>query len=94
MTCCYSTLLIKYTDKLEKRCKKCCFIKSQHLLYVENTKSSYKNNKFKLSAITQQDNFEVPNASYSVSQMQDYFECIIKKHDASLTNNPEYITAK
>ena len=43
-------------------------------------KKSYNNNKFKISASTWYDEFELPDGSYSVSNIQDYFECILKKH--------------
>ena len=40
----------------------------------KNIKSAYNNNKFKISAPTWNDKFDLPNGSYSVSDMQDYFE--------------------
>ena len=46
----------------------------------KNIKSSYNNNKFKISAPTWNDEFELPDGSYSVSDIQDYFEYILKKH--------------
>ena len=42
----------------------------------KNIKSSYNNNKFKISAPTWNDEFELPDGSYSVSDIQDYFEYI------------------
>ena len=33
-------------------------------------------NKFKMSAPTRNEEFELPDGSYSVSDIQDYFECI------------------
>ena len=42
--------------------------------------SSYNNNKFKISASTWNEEFELPDGSYSVSDIQDYFEYIMKKH--------------
>ena len=45
-----------------------------------NIKSSYNKNKFKISAPTWNDKFELPDGSYSVSDIQDYFEYILKKH--------------
>ena len=53
---------------------------------MENIKSSYNNNKFKISAPTQNDEFELPDGSYSVSDIQDYFEYIFKKHGESVDN--------
>ena len=45
----------------------------------KNIKRSYKNNKLKISAPTLNDKFELPNdGSYSVSDIQDDFEYIIK----------------
>ena len=44
-----------------------------------NMKSSYNNNKLKISAPTWNDKFELPDESYSVSDIQDYFEYISTK---------------
>ena len=46
----------------------------------KNIKSAYSNNKFKISALTWNDKFDLPNGSYSIVDIQDYFEFIIKKH--------------
>ena len=51
------------------------------------TKKSYKNNKFKISAPTWNDQFELPDGSYSASDIQDYFEYILKNHREK-TDNP------
>ena len=50
-------------------------------------KKSCKNNKFKISAPTLNEEFELPDGSYSVSDIQKYFEYIIKKQETS-TDNP------
>ena len=47
----------------------------------KNIKSVYNDNKFKISATTCNDEFNLPGESYSVSDIQDYFEYIIKKHE-------------
>ena len=55
----------------------------QTLVFItreKNIKSSYKNNKFKISAPTWNDKFKLPDGSYFVSDIQDYFEYIFKKH--------------
>ena len=52
----------------------------------KNTKSSYKNNKFKISAPTLNNKFEVPDGSYSVSDIQNYFEYTLKKHEENIEN--------
>ena len=53
----------------------------------KNIKSEYNNNKFKISAVTWNDTFDLPNGSYSIVDLQNYFEFIIKKHE-TLTENP------
>ena len=45
-------------------------------------KKSFKNNKFKISRMTWDGDFEFPDGSYSISGMQDYFEEITKKVEA------------
>ena len=71
-------LILKLTDKLFLRRgeKKYCFIKFQYVLYMEKQliqliKSSYNNNKLKISALTWNDKFELPDGSYSASDIQD-----------------------
>ena len=46
---------------------------------MENIRSSYNNNKFKILGPAWNDEFELPDGSYSVSNIQDYFEYIFKK---------------
>ena len=46
-----------------------------------------KSNKIKISALTGNEEFELPGGSYSVSDIQEYFEYIIQKHVA-VTNDP------
>ena len=53
----------------------------------KNIKSAYSNNKFKISVPTWNDTFDLPDGSYSIEDIQDYFEFIIKKHE-TLTENP------
>ena len=53
----------------------------------KNIKSTYSSNKIKISAPTWNDKFNLPDGSYSISDIQDYFEFIIKKHE-TLTENP------
>ena len=50
-------------------------------------KKLHKNNKFKISASTWNEEFVLPDGSYSVSDIQDYFEYIVKNHD-TITDNP------
>ena len=53
----------------------------------KNIKSKYNNNKLKISAPTWNDTFDLPDRSCSISDIQDYFEFIIKKNE-TLTENP------
>ena len=53
----------------------------------KNIKSAYNKNKFRISAPTWNDEFDLPDGSYSISDIQYYFEYIIKKHE-TLANNP------
>ena len=54
----------------------------------KNITSEYINNKLKISAPTWNDTFDLPDGSYWISYIQDYFEFIIKKHDTSAENPP------
>ena len=54
----------------------------------KNIKSAYNKNKFKISAPTWNDTFDFPDGSYSISDIQDYFELIIKKHETLTENRP------
>ena len=75
-------LILKLTNKLDLRIgKKVIALSNLSIYYTwKNIKSSYNNNKFKISAHTWNDKFELPDGSYSVSNIQDYFEYILKKH--------------
>ena len=75
-------LVLKLTNKLDLRIDKKIIALSNISIYYtwRNIKSSYNNNKFKISAPTWNDEFELPDGSYSVSDIQDYFEYILKKH--------------
>ena len=48
---------------------------------MEEYKTLYQRNKFKMLGATWDKQFELPDESYSVSDIQDYFEYIIKKHE-------------
>ena len=75
-------LILKLTDKLDLRIgKKVIALSNLSIYYTwKKIKNSYNNNKFKISAPTWNDKFELPDGSYSVSDIQDYFEYILKKH--------------
>ena len=74
--------ILKLRSKLDLRLGEKVIALSNLSIYYTwtNIKSSYNNNKFKISAPTWNDEFELPDGSYSVSDIQDYFEYILKKH--------------
>ena len=57
----------------------------------KNVKSIYKNNKFKISAPTWNETFDLPDGSCNISEIQDYIEYIIKKHETIGENAPIFI---
>ena len=59
----------------------------------KNIKSECNNNKFKVSAPTGNDTFDLPDGSYSISDIQDCFDFIIKKHETLTENAPIRIYA-
>ena len=71
-------LMLKLTNKLDLRISKKIIAPSNLRIYYtwKNIKNSYNNNKFKIAAPTWNDKFELPDGSYSVSDIQDYFEYI------------------
>ena len=75
-------LILKFANKLDLRIgEKIIALSNLSIYYTwKNTKSSYNNNKFKISTPTWNDKFELPDGSYSASDIQDYFEYILKKH--------------
>ena len=86
----YHVLELKLADKLDlRRGQKSVAFSDLSIYYTwKNIRSSYKNNKFKISAPTWSDEFELPDGSYSVSDIQDYFEYILKKHSESVHDPP------
>ena len=61
---------------------------SQFTIHGKSQKKFCKNNKFKISAPSQNEKFELPDGSYSVSDIQDYFKYIIKKLETVTDNLP------
>ena len=59
----------------------------------KNVKSTYNNDKFKRSAPTSNETFELPDGSYNISEIQNYIEYIIKKHETIGENAPIFIYA-
>ena len=85
-------LNLKLTDKLDLRIDEKVIALSNLSIYYtwKNIKSSYKYNKFKMSAPTWNEEFTLPDGSYSVSDIQDYLKYILKKHGKN-TDKPRYM---
>ena len=68
-------------DKLDfKNPNKNMALGSLSIYYTwKNVKSTYNNNKFKISAPTRNEIFDLPDGSYNIPEIQDYIEYITKK---------------
>ena len=79
-------LILKLTDKLDlRRGEKITALSNLSIYYTcRNIKSLYNNNNFKISAPTWNDKFELPDGSYSASDVQDYFKYILKEHGENI----------
>ena len=83
-------LILNLTNKIDlRRGEKSIALSILSIYYTwKNIKKSYNNNKFKMSAPTWNEQFELTDGSYSISDIQDYFEHILKKHNER-TDNPQ-----
>ena len=87
----WNKFIYQFTNKLNLKTPNNKKIGLVHLsIYYtrKNIKSVSNKNKFKISASTRDDEFDLPDGSYSVSGIQNYFEFIIKKHEALAENPP------
>ena len=84
------TFKLDLTDKLNlENPNKNMALSNLSIYYTwKNIKSKYNNNKFRISSPTWDDTFDLPDGSYSFSDIQDYFELIIKKHETLTENLP------
>ena len=76
------SLLLNLSDKINlKRKDKYVALSNLSIYYTwKNIKKSYKNNKIKISAPKWNDKFDLLDGSYSLSDTQYYFQCVLKKH--------------
>ena len=84
-----NVLVLKLTDKLNLRFgEKDIALSNLSIYYTwKNIKTSYNNNKFKISAPTWNDELKLPDGSYSVSDIQNYFRYILKKHGGNINKS-------
>ena len=82
-------LILKLNNKLDlRKGEKSITLSNLSIYYTwENMKLSDKDNKFKISAPTWNYEFKLPDGSYSISDIQDYFEYILKKHAENIVKN-------
>ena len=83
--------IYQFTDKLNLKTpnSKNIGLVNLSIYYAwKNIKSEYNNKKFKISAPTWNDEFDLPDGSYSIADIQDYCEFIIKKHETLAENPP------
>ena len=75
-------LLINVSDKIDLKISEKDFALSNVSIYYtwKSIKKLNKKSKFKISIPTWNDKFELPDGSYTVSDIQDYFEYTLKKH--------------
>ena len=82
-------LILKPTDKLDlRRDEKIIALSNLSIYYTwKNIKSSYNNNKFKISAPTWNEKFQLPDGSYSIPVIQDYLSIFLKRMEKILINH-------
>ena len=86
-------LILKLADELDlRRGEKIIALSNLSIYYTwKNIKNSYNNNRFKISAPAWNDKFELPDGLYSVSNIQDYFEYILKKNGVLVNRKCKYM---
>ena len=84
----YHVLVLKLTNTLHlRRGRKTVALSNLSMYYtLKSIKSSWNNNKFKISAPTWNEEYELPDGSYSISDIQDNLEYILKKYRESVDN--------
>ena len=84
----YHVLVLKLTNKLDlRRGQKSVTLSNLSIYYTwKYITNPYNNNKFKISAPIWSDEFELQDGSYSISDIQDYFEYILKKYSENDDN--------
>ena len=84
----YHVLVLNLADKLDlRRGQKTVALSNLSICYTwKNIRSSYNINKCKISAPTWSEEFNLPDGSYSIPDILDYFEYILKKHGENVDN--------
>ena len=83
----YHVLLLNLTNKTDLRSEKTVALSNLSIFYTwKNIKSSYNNDKFKISFPTWSEEFNLLDGSYSITDIQNYFKYILKKHGENVDN--------
>ena len=83
----YHVLLLNLTNKVDLRSEKTVALSNLNIYYTwKNIKSSCNNNKFKISAPTWSEESNLLDGSYSITDIQNYFKYILKKHVKNVDN--------
>ena len=79
-----------FTDKFDLRGNKTIVLTNLPIYYTwQHVKSEYRNIKFKLTGPTWDETFDLPERSYTITDIQDYFLHIIKRHETDITTSEE-----
>ena len=77
-----------FTNKLDLDGSKTVVLSNLSIHYTwKNIKEEYKNNNFKLSGPTRDETFDLPDGSYTIEDIQDYFLWVIKKHQTDVKSS-------
>ena len=89
----YRVLVLKLADKLDLgRDRKSVALSDLNIYYTwKNIRSSYNNNKFKITAPTGSDTLDLSHGSFSVVAIQEYFEYILKKLKMLIIHQLKYM---
>ena len=79
-----------FTNKLDLKGNKAVSLSSFSMYFTwKNIKDEYKNNKFKITAPTWNETFDLPDGSYTIEDIQNYFLWIIKKPETDVKSSEE-----
>ena len=80
-----------FTDKIDLRGNKKIALSDLSIHYTwYNIKEQYNSNKFRLSGPTWSEDVTIPDGSYEISQIQNYFlDEVIKKHESNIKSNEQ-----
>ena len=88
----YSNIFrLYFTDKINLKGNKKIALSDLSIHYTwHNIKEQYNNNKFRLSGPTWSQDVALPDGSYEISQIQNYFlDEVIKNHESNVKSNEQ-----